>query len=138
MIKFTFTDNYNEEFNGYINDLYTKTKAGEFGLGDRQVRISAVDDLINSFVEFTGKIPKPTQLDRLSSLILREELTDPTPWKTRNTEYPIHSERQEKGINDNEVGLLAAENYDTSGKNQNYPKRRKRSKAENAYMDRKS
>lgn len=89
-------------FNVIIDKLWTKTKAG---LLPREQRFAEIERVTNEYVEATGERPDPAQLDRLSSLCLYEELTDATPWKTQNTEYPIHSARQQEEIEKNEINM---------------------------------
>jgi hypothetical protein len=119
-----------EEFNANIDELYTKTKAG---LLPREARFKAVEALVDKYVEASGKLPEVAQLDRLSTLCLYEELSDATPWKTRNNEYPIHSERQQEEIEKNEARLGNIEST-----TRNKPTRRKRSDYENHFVNKKA
>lgn len=111
----------NEELNARINELWAATKRGEL---PRQARFAAIEQLTEEYIAETGKRPEPEQLDRLASLCLYEELTDDTPWKTKNTEYPIHSTRQREEIEKHEVNTAPPEQ---GGKHT----RRKRSDYEN-------
>jgi len=124
----------NEQFSECINDLWTQTKAGKLSRADR---FAAIERLTDEYIDATGRRPDPAHLDRLAALCLYEELTDATPWKTRNTERPIHSERQREEIKRHEVGMAPLEYVASDGRKHEKPTRRKRSKAENAYMDRK-
>jgi hypothetical protein len=137
---FVFTTDYKNEFKRYIDELFTYAKvAGRYAgynLADRAERMALIDELIESYIAATGQRPDSVQLDRLATLCLREELTDSTPYKVRNTEYPISSDRQELEYMKKRVPVEAAQNYAADGENWNAPYRRKRSKAENAYMDR--
>ncbi|MDF1510790.1 hypothetical protein PZE06_21890 [Robertmurraya sp. DFI.2.37] len=90
--------------NERIDELYAQTKAGNL---PREHRFLAIEALTDEYVAATGKRPEREQLDRLATLCLYEEVTDDTPWKTRNTERPIHSERQRRTIEDNEAGSKA-------------------------------
>jgi hypothetical protein len=107
--------------NARIDELWAQTKAGNL---PREERFKAIEQLTDEYIEATGNRPDPDQLDRLASLCLYEELSDDTPWKTQNTEYPIHSARQQEEIEKNEVNMAPP---DKSGK----PTRRKRSDYEN-------
>jgi hypothetical protein len=127
---------YKTKLKTLIDDLFARAKRGEPELADRSKRMKLIEDLTEAYVTQTGERPDPTQLDRLATLILREELTDATPWKTRNTEYPITSERQEDEYAKKRVPLSAAIDRGVDGDSHGLPTRRKRSKAENAYMDR--
>jgi len=122
-----------EQFNARINELWAQTKAGKL---DRRSRFAAIERLTDEYIAATGRRPDPSQLDRLATLCLYEEVTDATPWKTRNTEYPVHSERQREEIERHEVGMAPLEYVASDGRKHEKPTRRKRSKAENAYMDR--
>jgi hypothetical protein len=127
---------YKTKLKTLIDDLFARAKRGEPELADRSKRMKLIEDLTEAYVTQTGERPDPTQLDRLATLILREELTDATPWKTRNTEYPITSDRQEEEYAKKRVPLSAAIDRGVDGDSHGLPTRRKRSKAENAYMDR--
>ncbi|MCG7345326.1 hypothetical protein MHZ92_14395 [Sporosarcina sp. ACRSL] len=124
------------QFAEYVSLLFGIAKAGD-GKTDVQGRIAAVQRMTDAYFECRGVIPDSAQLDRLASLILRDELTDDTPYKTRNTEYPIESERQEldyyKGLTTRNV----PESVGVDGTDYRIPTRRQRTPAENAYMDRK-
>jgi len=122
-----------DQFNARINELWAQTKAGKL---DRRSRFAAIERLTDEYIAATGRRPDPSQLDRLATLCLYEEVTDATPWKTRNTEYPVHSERQREEIERHEVGMALLEYVASDGRKHEKPTRRKRSKAENAYMDR--
>jgi len=123
-----------EQFNARINELWTQTKAGKL---PRAERFAAIERLTDEYIAATGRRPDPAQLDRLATLCLYEEVSDSTPWKTRNTEYPVHSDRQREEIERHEVGMAPLEYVASDGRKHEKPTRRKRSKAENAYMDRK-
>lgn len=118
----------NEEFDVKINDLFERTKSG---LLQRENRFKAVEQLTDEYITVNGQRPEPEQLDRLSSLCLYEELTDATPWKTKNNEYPIHSARQQEEIEKNEVNMTV----ESTGRDK--PVRRKRSDYENHFVNKK-
>lgn len=108
---------------------------------------------IDAWEERGGKGERPVSLtlntallDRLSNALLDEELTDPTGWKSRHTEYPFLSELQMARRTDGnhqrkyegdsgEAKLSAAQNYGIDGRSYNVPLRRERSKNENIFMD---
>lgn len=116
-----------QEFAGKINDIWTKTKTGK--LRDRQARFAVIERLVDEYIAKNGKRPEPEQLDRLATLCLYEEITDDTPWKVRNTERPILSDRQKEEIRRNEVTTKIPNKH-------RKPTRRKRSTYENIVMDR--
>jgi len=90
----------NEQLNERINGLFAETKAGRL---PRAERFKAIEQLTDEYIAANNERPDVAYLDRLASLCLHEELTDDTPWKTRNTEYPIHSDRQREEIEKNEA-----------------------------------
>lgn len=61
---------------------------------DRSERISAVEALINEYVDAVGERPDSRVLSLLTDEILREELTDDNPYKVAHNEYPFLSETQ--------------------------------------------
>lgn len=125
-----------QQFEEYTSLLFAIAKAGD-GKTDVQGRILAVERMTDAYVACRGSRPAVAQLDRLASLILRDELTDDTPYKTRNTEYPIESERQELDYYKGLTTRTVPETVGVDGTDYRIPTRRKRTKAENAYMDRK-
>ncbi|AZU61054.1 hypothetical protein [Neobacillus mesonae] len=118
------------QFNAKIDELWAATKRGEL---PRAARFEAIERLTNEYIAATGKRPEPAQLDRLATLCLYEEVTDATPWKTKNTEYPIHSEEQRNQIEKNEARFEHAD-----GNKFRKPVRRKRSDYENTVIDRRA
>jgi hypothetical protein len=89
---FTFTDDYKNEFKRYVDELFAATKRGQHA--NRQKRMTVIHELIEAYIAATGERPDPTQLDRLATLILREELTDDDPYKMSHEEDPILSDTQ--------------------------------------------
>lgn len=68
-----------------------------------------------------------TILGLLSDSLLHETLKDPTPYKSQNTEYPIHSEQQLRMRTFKNTGLdNTLLTYDSTGKNHALPLRRLR------------
>jgi hypothetical protein len=83
------------QFNESVTGLIERTKAGDPELLDRQKRINQIDELIKNYVIANGgKIPEAYELERLGSLILREELTSKNLHKVAHEERPVLSERQ--------------------------------------------
>jgi hypothetical protein len=124
-----------EQFNARINDLWTQTKAGKLPRADR---FAAIERLTDEYIAVTGRRPDPAQLDRLATLCLYEEVSDSTPWKTRNTEYPVHSDRQREEIEKHEVGEKPIKYLANDGRKREKPTRRKRSDYENTVVNRKA
>ncbi|KQL18842.1 hypothetical protein [Cytobacillus solani] len=126
------------EFNAKIDELWSQTKAGNL---PREERFVAIERLTDRYITATGKRPDPSQLDRLATLCLYEEVTDDRPDKMTLEEYPIMSDEQYarrtegKHVrrhgkdgkllpNKTEIPLNAAFDYGTDGKNYRTPKRR--------------
>ncbi|WP_249669586.1 hypothetical protein [Bacillus altitudinis] len=118
-----------EELHEAITALYERTKAGAL---ERVERISEIDALITAYDD----TPPETALERLSDLILYEELSDTRRNKMTAEEYPIMSERMEKTRRTGESSDKMAEEYDVAGTNRAIPKRRTRSPYENLFTDR--
>lgn len=116
-------------FSEAVDDLIAQN------IEDRTERIAAVHALTEAYTDSTGVRPDGVQLERLADYILREELTDPDPYKVANSEYPFLSERQLELRRKREVPLKVAEETGTDGKNYVRPRRRKRSRYENWYVD---
>lgn len=75
--------------NGIIDDLFTKVKRRPI-----EETIEAVRDVTDAYVEEVGERPGITELDRMATLILNEQITDPHPDKMTREEYPIESGTQ--------------------------------------------
>lgn len=126
-----------------ITKLQAATKRGEF---PRELRIEKIEQITEDYYRLAGEMPDSVALERLSDLILHEELTDPDEHKVLHNEYPILSEtqiaRRQEGKHsrktDNpkiEVPLSIAENVGVDGKNHVIPSRRVRSPRENKFID---
>jgi hypothetical protein len=87
--KFDFTRNYKKVLNDVIEELERCAKDTP-----KDVLIEAIRGLTDDFIEQTGVRPTPSQLERLTDVILAEEISDPNPYKMTHNEYPIMSERQ--------------------------------------------
>jgi hypothetical protein len=122
-------------FNEKVTELIERTKAGDPELLDRQKRIKIIDELIENYVTETGgKVPEPYELERLGSLILREELTDPLKNKMSVNENPIMSDdqyarrtegrHQRKSNNRKEIGFNSTSTIATDGKDYRLPIRK--------------
>lgn len=74
-------------------------------------------------------------MDRLTDVVLYEELTDDAKNKMSRDEYPIMSERQEERRRDNEYEDVLASDYDTTGANRAKPERRHRTERENRFVE---
>lgn len=90
--------------------------------------------------------PSAELLERCADLIMHEDLTDNTAWKSRQSEYPVLSElqlaRRRDGVHQRkneggsgEVSFKEAETVSTGGRDYRVPTRRKRSYIDNAFVD---
>jgi hypothetical protein len=119
-----------EQFNEAIDALWTRTKAG---LLPREARFKAIEEMTDKYIEASGKLPDTAQLDRLATLCLYEEVTDDTPYRIANTEYPIMGDRmfEERSARNVPINARDKEHERKSAGN-----RRQRSQYENANIDR--
>ena len=92
-MTYVFTNDYKTDLHRHIDDLYTRAKTLDT---TREERLQASDDLIEAYYAHCEKIPDNAPLERLASLILREELTDDNPYKVSHEAEPILNERQEE------------------------------------------
>ncbi len=99
---------------------------------DRSERIVAVQ----AWLDGQPKKPDPDELERLADYILREELTDPNPYKIAHNEYPFMSTWQLDLRRDREYADHLADSYDSTGRNHSKPERRRRTAKENRFVDR--
>jgi hypothetical protein len=119
-----------EQLNARINELWTQTKAGKLPRADR---FAAIERLTDEYIAATGRRPDPAQLDRLATLCLYDEITDSTPYRIQNTEYPIMGERL---FNERSAKNVPLKSTDYEQERKLTGSRRKRHKSENAYIDR--
>lgn len=80
-----------EQFNARINELWAATKVGKL---PRNERFAAIERLTDEYITTTGRRPDPAHLDRLATLCLYEEITDPHPDKMALEEDAVMSDRQ--------------------------------------------
>lgn len=133
----------NAQFNEKINELWAQTKAGNL---PRPLRFETIEALTEEYYAANGKMPDAGVLDRLATLCLYEEVTDPHPDKMARDEYPIMSDDQyarrtegkhvKKGaFPKGEVSLGAISNYGTDNHDHKPPIRAKRTVAEYLHVD---
>ena len=120
----------NEQFNECINELWAQTKAGKLPRADR---FAAIERLTDEYIAATGRRPDPAQLDRLATLCLYDEISDNTPYRIKNTEYPIMGDRL---FNERSAKNVPLKSTDYEQERKLTGSRRKRHKSENAYIDR--
>jgi hypothetical protein len=124
---------YKTKFNEYVSGFVEAVREGAFE--DRSERITAVELLVERYVTAHGERPDNGDIERLTNVILNEELTDKNTYKVSHEEYPILSNYQFDTRHQEETSLKQAEEYDTGGVNRAKPVRRKRSKYENMTVD---
>lgn len=119
-----------------ITKLQAATRRGEF---PRELRIEKIEQLTEDYYRLAGEMPDVVALERLSDLILHEELTDPSPDKLTNEEYPFMSEHQfdRRDRRESSVGE-AIDNSSADGRNHLKPTKRSRTDYENRTVDRKA
>lgn len=102
----------------------------------REHRIKVSDELVEGYFKYNEVIPSSDLLDRLATLILQDEIADPTPYKSRNNEYPIQSPRQEADYCKKLTAKGVPESLGTDFVDYRLPTRRQRTPSENAHIDR--
>lgn len=103
----------NEELSQEINGLFDAAKAGN--LTDRQAIFDAVEDVTERYFTANDEMPPASYLDRLSTLCLREELTDSHPDKMTREDEPIISDRQRERRRNTEISQTWAEEVGQDG-----------------------
>jgi hypothetical protein len=86
-----FSVEYKQQFSEYVSLLFYLAKRSETTVEERVEKVCAMTE---AYFKHVGKHADWAQLDRLGSLILRDELTDTDRMKSRNNEFPILSEDQ--------------------------------------------
>lgn len=109
----TYTIEYKDQFSEYVSLLFYLAKRSKT---TPEQRIDRVKVMTDSYVEHTGLRPDHPQLDRLATLILRDELTDKDRMKSRNNEYPILSDDQLERRQSEEVSLVLAMEVGSDGR----------------------
>lgn len=100
------------------------------------MRAKEIKSLTDAYVETVGERPEPKQLERLTNLLLHEELSDTRPDKMTLEEYPIMSSDQEPRRHGKEVPMKVAEEYGVDRRCYKPPVRRKRTRKEIWKIDR--
>lgn len=108
------------------------------GTTSRKRRIEEVERLTSEYIEASGRIPDGALLERMTNVVLHEELTDNDKDKMQKYEYPILSDsmyqRRTEGrrgaskrkdkLTLREVPLSHAMNRGLDGKDYNVPNRK--------------
>lgn len=97
---------------------------------DREIRMEAVDTLINDYIEVIGERPPQSSVFLLTNYILSEELSDKSQNKSILGKKAIERRQMmETSLDD------VSEYIGSDRKKKDIPTRRKRSKYENMVMD---
>lgn len=123
----------NQHLHELITDQFTLYKAEGT---TREQRVSFVNDVTENYFAQWGKNPPGSALDRMATLILQDELTDNTPWKSQRNEYHIQSPREELDYYKGLTARSIPETMAADGTDKRIPTRRKRLPSENAAIDR--
>lgn len=107
---YVFTNDYKSDLRRHIDALFADK------VSTRQQRVDAVQRLTDAYIEHAGERPDVIQLDRLATLILREELTDSHPDKMSRNEYPLLSSTQQDERHNDEVSPKLSEEVGTDGR----------------------
>lgn len=99
-MTYVFTDDYKTDMHRHIDTLYNEAKTSNTS---RERRLTASDTLVEDYVAHSGERPDGNALERLATLILRDELTDAHPDKMAREEYPILSDTQREEREKDEI-----------------------------------
>jgi hypothetical protein len=77
-----------------IIEEYTEVLEGAAGSTTREYRMFIIEKMTDAYIEQTGKVPSGNILERMTNVILHEELTDKRADKMTIEEYPIMSDHQ--------------------------------------------
>lgn len=86
-----FTDNYKEQAHEYTTLLFALSNDGNTTPSDRIERVTA---LTEAYLDHTDVHADSSVLERLATLVLRDEIDDPHADKMTLEEYPIMSDNQ--------------------------------------------
>jgi len=84
--------NYQGEYKRILRE-HTELMERTAGSTYRDYRMHVIEQMIDAYIEQVGKRPDGDVLERLTNVVLHEELSDPRPDKMTIEEYPIMSER---------------------------------------------
>lgn len=113
MITNVFTKEYKKQASEYVELLFCLVQKGGTCPNDRIIKIASITE---DYFEQVGKSMDSSLLDRLTDIILYDDLTNQNPHKMSTDEYPIMSERQEKRRYLREVSDVWATTVATDGK----------------------
>lgn len=94
-----------------IDDLFSKVKRRPI-----EETIEDVREVTDAYIAEVGEKPGVAELDRMATLILNEQITDPHPDKMTRDEYPIMSDSQREERLKDEVSLVWADEVGADGR----------------------
>lgn len=127
---FNFTDDYNTEFDAYIDDLYSQLDTKGYDVFTQELRCLSVLIGTEAYIYHTDRRPSPAQLDRMATLILKTDKKKRKGMIVAREEYPFLSERQYETRIRKESSFAGAGGYDSRGVSRNVPTRFNRIKTE--------
>ncbi|MCU7556553.1 hypothetical protein [Macrococcus capreoli] len=127
---YSFSDDYKTDFSAYVDDLFLRLNTLGYGIYTQEERIEDAKRLTDAYITQTNKRPATGQLDRLSTLILKEDKKKRKGKAVVVEEYPALSERQLETRMRNETSFIGSSTYDSAGVNRNMPTRINRIKNE--------
>ncbi|PHD57687.1 hypothetical protein [Bacillus wiedmannii] len=134
---FDITGDYKMQFESYVNTLIMSLRESDSSaISNRDVRAKEIKSLTDAYVEAVRERPEPKQLERLTDLMLYEELSNTHPDKMAREEYPLMSDHQLSRRHSGEVSMKVAEEYGVDRRNYKPPVRRKRTRKEIWQIDR--
>lgn len=130
---YQFHGDYKQQFIDHVRLLSYLANKSNTTYIERMRKAEAITD---AYIFQTGTRPDPSQLDRLSDLVMHSDLHDKNPHKIAQGEYPILSHKQldrrrfgGRGEDTNMIGetsLEKAEHVGIDGRDYRYPNRRER------------
>jgi len=113
--------------------ILEETKSGKLGFDDRVARLDRLSEMVVDLTTEQRNTPGMVLLlDKLSDAFLHEVIKDPTPWKSRNQEYPILSANmEERRTSKNVEETIALATYDSNKRKRSAPTRRVKTRYEN-------
>ena len=127
---YKFSDDYKSDFIAFVDDLFLRLDTLGCAIYTQEERIADVKRLTDDYVAQSGKRPATGQLDRLATLIVKEDKFKRKGVRVVVEEYPVMSDRQLVRRYDNEVSFIGANLYDSKGANMQMPTRTNRIKLE--------
>lgn len=65
-----------------------------------------IEEVCEAYVQAYGQKPDSYQLTLLANLILKEDISNPSPYKVQTESYPFHSDAQRKRRNRKEFSVM--------------------------------